>query len=399
MKINKKTLWIIIAAVAVCLCVAAYFLNKKKPHEVTYESALVEMGSISNSITATGTVEPITQVEVGTQVSGIVDKIYVDYNSVVKKGQVIAELDKVNLLNNLASRKSSLNSAQSEYEYQKKTFERIKQLHNKQMVSDDEYDQAEYNYTRAKNSYDVAKIEVQKAQTDLGYATIYSPISGVVLSKSVEEGQTVASSFNTPTLFVIAEDLTQMRVIADVDEADIGGVQENQRVTFTVDAYPQEVFNGQIVQVRQEAKTTNNVVTYEVVINAPNDNLKLKPGLTASVTIFTLERDSVLLAPSKALKFSPNDILLGALDTVIDVKAAKKVWTREGRRFIAHKVETGMSTGSQTEIISGISKGTRVITEAISGQMPGEAKAEDDSKNGSTTERSPFMPGPRGKKK
>ncbi len=391
-KKRKIVLWSLAALAIVVIISAALLIRKHKPHDMIYETAAVERGSISTSITATGTVEPITQVDVGTQVSGIVDKIYVDYNSEVKKGQVIAELDKVNLLNNLASRKSSLNSAQSEYEYQKKTFERITQLHDKQMVSDDEFDQAQYNFTRAKNSYEVAKIEVQKAQTDLGYATIYSPINGVVLSKSVEEGQTVASSFNTPTLFVIAEDLTQMRVIADVDEADIGGVKEQQRVTFTVDAYPQEIFNGKVVQVRQEAKTTNNVVTYEVVINAPNNDLKLKPGLTAAVTIFTLERDSALLVPSKALKFNPNNITIGALDTIQDVKAVKKVWTRKGRTFIAHEVITGLSTGSHTEILEGVEEGTHVITEAISGQGQQDNEEKDNA-------RSPFMPGPRGKKK
>lgn len=394
---NKKIFWAIIAVVIIC-GVAGYFLLKKKPHAVTYETAVVERGNINTSVTATGNVEPITQVEIGTQVSGIVDKIYVDYNSIVKKGQVIAELDKVNLLNELASRKSSLNSSQCEFNYQQKNYNRVKQLHDKQLVSDEEYDQAEYNYIRAKNSYEVAKIEVQKAQTNLGYATIYSPISGVVLSKAVEEGQTVASSFNTPTLFIIAEDLTQMRVIADVDEADIGGVKEHQRVTFTVDAYPQEVFNGEVVQVRQEATTTNNVVTYEVVINAPNNDLKLKPGLTASVTIYTMERDSVLLVPSKALKFSPNNILVGPMDTIQDINAIHKVWTREGHKFIAHQVEVGMSTGSQTEITSGVAEGTRVITDAVVGQMPGQGSVDggsDDNKQ----ERSPFMPGPRGKKK
>ncbi len=392
MKKSLITLIVVIAAAAIGC--AIYFLVRHKPHHVTYNTAVVERGSISNSITATGTIEPITQVEVGTQVSGIVNKIYVDYNSIVKKGQVIAELDKENLLNELASRKSNMNSAQSEFDYQQKLYNRVKELHDKHLASDEEYDQALYNYTRSKNSLEIAKVEVRKAQTNLGYATIYSPINGVVLSKAVEQGQTVASSFNTPTLFLIAEDLTQMRVVADVDEADIGGVAEGQRVSFTVDAYPQEIFNGKVVQVRQEATTTNNVVTYEVVINAPNDDLKLKPGLTASVTIYTVEHDSVLLVPAKALKFDPA-AYIGPLDTIEDIKARQKVWTREGNKFIALEVMLGMSSGSHVEVIEGVTEGMRVITDATQGLMPGE---EADGEQNTQTERSPFMPGPRKRK-
>ena len=293
---------IIILIITVAAAIAAWLLfGHKRPFEVTYNTAEVIRGSISSSITATGTIEPITQVEVGTQVSGIVNKIFVDYNSQVQKGQVIAELDKVNLQNELKAQQANLSTCQTEYDYQLKEYTRIKELHDKQLISDSEYDQAHYNYQRSKNSLEVARLNVAKAQTNLGYAPIYAPIDGVVLSKSVEEGQTVASSFNTPTLFIIAEDLTRMRVIADVDEADIGGVAEGQRVTFTVDAFPGEMFDGEVVQVRQEATSTNNVVTYEVVINAPNEDLKLKPGLTASVTIYTQEVNDVLIVPGKAL--------------------------------------------------------------------------------------------------
>lgn len=388
---------IIIAIAIVVISIAIYFMQKQNaPHKITYETSEVTKGNISLSVTATGTVEPITQVEVGTQVSGIVDKIFVDYNSIVKKGQVIAVLDKVNLESELASQESSLSSAQTEYEYELKTYNRQKELYEKGLVSESDYDLAYYNYMKAKNSFDVAKNNVAKAKTNLGYATIYAPINGVVLSKDVEEGQTVASSYSTPTLFVIAEDLTQMRVIADVDEADIGSVVEGQRVEFTVDAYPNTIFNGEVIQVRQEATTTSNVVTYEVVINAPNDNLKLKPGLTASVTIYTNERNNVLLVPSKALHFTPTADIIGEKDTIIDCEAKNKIWTRENNSFIAHAVEVGLSSGSQVEIISGINEGDFVITGTNIGFMLGENATPNANE---PKETSPFMPARPGAKK
>ena len=395
MKKNKN---IIIAVAILIVGIVIYsIMQKNAPHKATYESGEITTGNISLSVTATGTVEPITQVEVGTQVSGIVDKIYVDYNSVVKKGQVIAVLDKVNLESELASQQSSLSSAQTEYEYELKNYNRQKGLYEKGLVSESDYDQAYYTYMKAKNNYDVAKNNVAKAKTNLGYATIYAPINGVVLSKDVEEGQTVASSYSTPTLFVIAEDLTQMRVIADVDEADIGNVFEGQRVEFTVDAYPGNIFNGEVIQVRQEATTTSNVVTYEVVINAPNNDLKLKPGLTASVTIYTSERNNVLLAPSKALRFSPAADLIGENDTIIDCEGTSKVWTREDNKFVAHAVETGLSSGSQIEIVSGATEGMRVLTGINIGTMPGETAVSTD--NADQKETSPFMPARPGSKK
>lgn len=240
-------------------------------------------------MTATGTIEPVTSVTVGTQVSGIISKIFVDYNTVVKKGQVIAELDKTNLISSLNTAKANLSSAQSQLTYETSNYNRYKALYDKGLVSADEYENARLSFVQAKESVATAKETVKKAETDLGYATITSPIDGIVLSKEVEEGQTVAASYSTPELFTIAQDLTDMRVVADVDEADIGDVKEGARATFTVDAYPNDTFNGKVTQVRQEATTTNNVVTYEVVISAPNADLKLKPGLTANVTIYTAE--------------------------------------------------------------------------------------------------------------
>jgi HlyD family secretion protein len=390
----KKKSILIIAAVSAVGVIAWLSLGSAPKRNVSYETTRVAMGNISNSVTATGTVEPVTQVEIGTQVSGIVSKLYVDYNSEVKKGEVIAELDKTNLLNELASRKSTQLSAQTEYEYQLKNYTRIKTLHEKQLVADSDYETAWYNYEKARNSYDISRNDVAKAETNLGYATVYSPIDGVVLSRAVEEGQTVAASFSTPTLFTIANDLTDMQVVADVDEADIGEVVEGQRVTFSVDAFPGVVFEGKVTQVRQQATTTGNVVTYEVVVSAPNPELKLKPGLTANITIYTLERNNVLSVPSKALRFTPVPSVTGNGDNVADINAEHKLWTREGDTFTAHAVRIGISNGILTEITEGISEGTAVVTGVTTGRLPGETNMSP-AQNGQQ-ESSPFMPSPPG---
>lgn len=389
MKKSVKITLIVVAVMAAA--VAAWFLCRPKPPmPPKYEATTVKRGSLQNSVTATGTVEPVTQVEVGTQVSGIVSHLYADYNSVVKKGQLIAELDKTNLLNDLSSKKSNLAVSKTEYEYQQKNYERTKTLYDKQLVSESDYETAYYNYNKAKNNYDIAKIQLATSETNLSYATIYSPIDGVVLSRAVEEGQTVNAGMNTPTLFNIAADLTDMRVIADVDEADIGDVRDGQRVSFTVDAYPTVVFEGSVRQVRQEATTTSNVVTYEVVISAPNPDLKLKPGMTANITIYTLERDGVLLVPTKALKFTPSD---GGDDTIIDCTAQHKLWLLELGTVRAVAVEIGDAAGSQTEIVSGVDEGALVATGVASATA---TEAVEPTTNG---ERSPFMPGPPGSNK
>lgn len=261
-------IWIGVIAVAI-IAVAVWMLSGiKKERQISFETDKVKKNDIQNSITATGTIEPVTSVTVGTQVSGIVSKLFVDYNSVVKKGQIIAELDKTNLTSELNTAKANLSSAQSTLAYETANYKRYKTLFDKGLVSADDYENAELSYLKAKEAVATSRETVRKAQTNLGYATITSPIDGVVLSKSVEEGQTVAASFSTPELFNIAQDLTDMRVVADVDEADIGDVHEGERVTFTVDAYPNDTFEGEVTQVRQEATTTNNVVTYEVVISA-----------------------------------------------------------------------------------------------------------------------------------
>ena len=386
---NKRLLAIIIAVVA-CVAATAYFISGgKKEEKVTFETTKVEQGNIQTTITATGTIEPMTSVTVGTQVSGIVSKLYVDYNSVVKKGQVIAELDKTNLISELNTAKANLSSAQSSATYEQNNYNRYKTLYEKGLVSADEYESALLSYQRAKEQVNTSRESVQKAQTNLGYATITSPIDGVVLSKSVEEGQTVAASFNTPELFIIAQDLTDMRVIADIDEADIGGVKEGQRVSFTVDAYPDDKFEGEVTQVRQQPTTESNVVTYEVVISAPNEALKLKPGLTANVTIFTLEKNDVLVVPAKALRFMPNEAFLEKDQTIEDVEAPHKLWTKEGNTFKAHKVEIGTTNGVLTEIVGGVDAGTEVLSDF---NLAGGGEAANQQAS------NPFMPRPKNNK-
>lgn len=387
-------IWIVIAVVVIAAMASFLLSGNKKKEEVNFVTEAVAPANIVNSITATGTIEPVTSVTVGTQVSGIVSKLYVDYNSVVKKGQVIAELDKTNLISELNTAKANLASAQSSLNYQSANYSRYAALYKKGLVAGSDYDQARLTYQQARDQVATARESVQKAQTNLGYATITSPIDGVVLSKSVEEGQTVAASFSTPELFTIAQDLTNMQVVADVDEADIGNVKVGERVSFTVDAYPDDTFTGQVKQVRQEATTTNNVVTYEVVISAPNVDMKLKPGLTANVTIYTQEIKEVLSVLSKALRYTPAKETVGD-KKIKDVSNAKnKVWTIEGNNVVAHSVSVGMTDGAHTQILSGIKQGQQVIT-GVSVQSDDPTAAD----GASTTESSPFAPGPRGKKK
>lgn len=425
--------WYIVAAVVVVAIVAFLLTRKTSTEEVSFETATVGNANIQNSVTATGTIEPVTSVTVGTQVSGIVSKLYVDYNSQVKKGQVIAELDKTNLTSELNQAKAQLKSAEAQVEsaesdvrkaqadyrsqqasvsYQLSNYNRYRTLHNKGLISANDYETARLSYQQAQQTLAAgrqtianaqesvyqarqqvaqAREQVSQAQTNLGYATITSPIDGVVISKSVEEGQTVAASFSTPELFTIAKDLTNMQVVADVDEADIGDVKNGERVTFTVDAYPDDEFQGTVTQVRQEATTTNNVVTYEVVISAPNHDLKLKPGLTANVVIYTQERTGVLSVPTKALKFTPTKETVGSKYKIRDINNAKnKVWTLEGNVLQAHKVNIGMTDGTHTQIVSGIKSGQKVITQ-LNVTKPEEEQSDDDDDN----EQSPLTPGPR----
>ena len=268
----------------------------------------------------------------------------------------------------------------------------MKELHDKQYISDDEFESARLSYDKARVSYDAQKLSVQEAQTNLSYAYIYSPIDGVILSREVEEGQTVAASMTTPTLFTIAQDLTDMRVIADVDEADIGGVKVGQRVSFAVDAFPNDKFEGHVTQVRQQATTSSNVVTYQVVISAPNPDLKLMPGLTANVEIFTLELHDVLCVSAKALRYFPRETALMKGDVIEPAEGrAPKLWYRDGQTIKAYPVQVGASNGIFTQITSGVSEGQEVINEAVIDDGNAAAAQMPQQNN------NPFMPGPRGR--
>ena len=387
----------VLVAVGMCACCFQGCADKEK---IIWQTEAVARNSMSEMVSATGTVEPVTKVDVGTQVSGIVDKIYVDYNSIVKKGQLIAEMDKVTLQAELESQEAQLASAKAEYDYQQKNYARSKVLFEKQLISDSDYESATYNYEKAKSAYEKSKADIVKVRRNLRYAVITSPIDGVVISREVEEGQTVAAGFETPTLFTIAKDLTEMQVIADVDEADIGQVREGQRVTFTVDAYREEVFEGEVTQVRLEATVESNVVTYEVVISAPNPELKLKPGLTATVSIYTLEKNNVLTIAPKALRFVPdmalaeeNGIVLKSLK--IDNPALQKtVWVRNGQTLEEKEIRVGTSTTLMVEVLGGLDEGEMVVT----GMERGGRNAMGTPNTGNT-ESSPFMPKPPGSDK
>ena len=382
------TLW------AIVLCIGC-----SRQEKINWQTEKASRNSMSEMVSATGTVEPVTQVEVGTQVSGIVDKIYVDYNSVVKKGQLIAEMDKVTLQAELQSQEAQLANAKTEYDYQQKNYTRSKVLFEKQLISDSEYETAAYTYEKAKSAYEKAEADIVKVRRNLGYAVITSPIDGVVISREVEEGQTVAAGFETPKLFTIAKDLTEMQVIADVDEADIGQIREGQRVAFSVDAYRGETFRGTVTQVRLEATVESNVVTYEVVISAPNPELKLKPGLTATVTIYTLEKNDILTIAPKAFRFVPDAALAEKVGITLQPLQTehptlqKTVWVKNEQTLQEREVRIGTATTLLVEILEGLKEGEEVVTGmAKGGQVPGGRPMPGE------TASSPFMPKPPGKK-
>lgn len=400
---NQKKLTIGIVGIALVAGALYLLAGKSSKNSLKLETALVSRHSITNTVTATGTVEPVTEVEVGTQVSGIIDKLYADYNDQVTAGQLIAEMDKVNLKAELASAQAQLASSKTEFEYQQKNYARSKVLYEKKLISDSDYETATYNYEKAKAAYDQSQAAMVKVRRNLEYATITSPIDGVVIDKAVEEGQTVAAGFETPTLFTIAADLTKMQVIADVDEADIGNVEDGQRVTFTVDAYPNDTFEGVVKQIRlgdsssssSSTTSTSTVVTYEVVVTADNPDLKLKPRLTANITIYTLERDNVLTVPTKSLRFVPEANILSELGWTIsdentEAPAGKRlVWIKNGTNLHPKAIAVGSTSGSFIEVTEGLAEGEEIVVDLEAASAAPVA----------TAEKSPFMPGPPGSDK
>ncbi len=433
---------IIIYAVVSCFILAAiltYLFTKTSSAGYVIETAKVERGSISNTITATGTLEATNTVEVGTQVSGVIEKLYVDFNSEVKKGQLIAELDKSTLKSSLETAEADLDKATAEYEYQEKNLARMQTLYDKGVLSQSDYDEAVYNYKLTKANLKSSKANVEKAERNLGYANIYSPIDGVVLNRAVEEGQTVAASMSTPELYTITNDLSVMQVEADVDEADIGMVKVGQNVDFTVDAFPDDTFKGAISEIRLQPNEDSNVITYTVIVTVQNPDMKLKPGMTASITAYVEVANDVLLAAGKALRFTPDQAVMEEMmksmpqGDMMPPKGAggpqmgeggpqmgeggsnmmgggmpgpppgmgmdesdssiKMVWVKQGEMIHPARVETGINDGTQVEILSGLNEGDELVTSIEKGvkeEVEQETEEEDES--------SPFVPQHKGKK-
>ena len=411
---NRKRTIVIIAVIILVITSTIFVLNANGKVEYVFETVVVEKGSISNTVTATGTLEATNTVVVGTQVSGVIEKLYVDFNSKVKKGQLLAELDKSTLNSNLENAEADISNAIAEVEYQKSNFERNKKLFEKEMISESDYDLSRYNYKRSEAALKSSKANLSKAKQNLSYANIYAPINGIVMNRAVEEGQTVAASMNTPELFTIANDLAEMQVEADVDEADIGLVTEGQRVEFTVDAFPDETFSGKITQVRLQPKESSNVITYTVIVTVANPELKLKPGMTASITDYVQEVNDVLLLTGKATRFTPErEMMMDYIGTLPESERPqrrmgqrrensqeltsgnqrrelnenmKRVWIKEREIIKPVMVETGMTDGINFEIISGLNAGDEIITSMEIGN-----NSVVSSKKTEEAQKSPFV--------
>lgn len=402
MKIKLKKIHFLIGGIVVILlCVGLYFLTNPKQVNLELQTVDVHIGEVAKTVTATGTIQPITKVEVGTQVSGVVNKIFVDFNSEVKHGQLIAELDKTNLLSALTQSSAMYENATNELKYQQSIYERQSDLFKKGVITQSDYEIAVYNYNNAKGNVTQRKADLDKAKTNLGYADIYSPISGVVLSRAVDEGQTVAASLNTPTLFTIARDLKEMQVEANVDEADIGQVKMGQRVTFTVDAFPEEEFDGMVTQVRLNPTTTSNVVTYTVVIKADNPDLKLMPGMTATITIYTQEFTDILVIEAKAANAN---IEIQKIEQYYKLKGIpfdfktfappfrsnfKSVFIVKNGKIEPRRVQLGVSDGVNVQVIDGLQQGESILYNIGNNKKEIKGKENNEESSGS-----PFMPKP-----
>jgi HlyD family secretion protein len=412
---KKKNIIILLSLILIlAVILIRFFIKNGSNQKVVIETVKASVGTILNTVTATGTIEPTERVEVGTQVSGVVQKIYVDYNSTVKKGQLIAELDKTLLKSQLNQSRVLLHAAQNDVTFQKKNYDRITALYEKGMVSQEDMDKALYSYQQAVTAEEKAKADLERARSNLGYASIYSPINGIILSRAVDEGQTVAASLNAPTLFTIARDLTKMEVRANVDEADIGQVQQGQRVTFTVDSYPQKTFDGRVSQVRLEPQVVSNVVTYTITIDAENPEQQLLPGMTASITIYTQEAQNVVTIPAKAIRFKPDWEMMrdymkqqgisgekrksrgdgrGELSGGMNAqrpempKDQTRVWIKQEQRLRPVRIKTGLSDGSLIEVIEGLDEGAEVAV-----AMERKSKSITNGNDDSSQRNNPFMP-------
>lgn len=375
---KKKKRKIVIGSVVVALLlivIIATIIGKHKSMPLEVNTSKVTVDSIQIVVTATGEIQPVYQVTVGTQVSGKVEKLYVDYNSHVEKGQLLAELDRSTLLEQVNMAQANLSDAESNLTLAQQNYDRVKQLYENKAATQESFEQASNTYIQAKNKVTTSKSSLQQAQVNLSYSQIYSPISGIVLNKEVEEGQTVAASFSTPTLFTIANDLTQMQVEANVDEADIGQVKEGQTVTFTVDAFPDDVFSGTVKQVRLEPTVTSNVVTYTVIINAPNPEEKLFPGMTANVNIIVNQQTGNTI-PMEALYFTLSkenektlqkqgyqiqNVSQQHVDESLKNISKKLIWVKHENTLIQKSVEIGINDGAKSLITNGVQEGENVV--------------------------------------
>ncbi len=422
---KKKYKWVIWVLLLVAAGVGIWFWKfKEEEKPVVLETEQPHYGTIATSVTATGTIQPVDTVSVGTQVSGTISKVYVDFNDKVKKGQLIAEIDKTILTAQRDQISANLRQARANQDYQKGNYERQKQLLDVGAISKADYEIALNTYNAGNDNVNAIAAQLKAAQQNLYYANIYSPIDGTVLTRNVSVGQTVASSLNTPTLFVIAKDLTKMQVMAAVDEADIGNVKNGQRVTFTVDAFPDNVFEGHVNEVRLRPSVSSNVVTYSTIVDAPNDDLKLKPGMTANITVFTQEIPNALLVSAKATRFRPDSSLYkkytieggkfkdgqgkggmrigsapkdtsgmnknGKRDASETVETGKSaiVWVKKDSTLSRRKIKIGLTDDTNVQVLSGLTTDDVVVS--------GSHQEETGTKGGSGAPRSPFMPQRRG---
>lgn len=392
MKIKKI---IIILSILVGLFLFYKVFLSSKGEELVVLSQPITKGEITDVITATGTLKALNTVDVGTQVSGVIDELYVDFNDKVKTGQVIARLDTKTLNANVSDAKSNLDRAQLQTQQLKLVYERTKSLFDQKLASKEELERTEYEYKNAEINVKMMSVQLNRASVNLGYASVISPINGVVVSRNVSKGQTVAAAFTTPTLFTIAQDLKDMLIEADIDEADIGKVKVGQAVEFFVDAYPDELFTGKVQQIRLQPKTTQNVVNYTVIIELKNEELKLFPGMTANISIIVEKKMNILIIPATSLNYVLPDEMPKGIEindtTTFDeneIGSRSKVWVKEKGRIRAIVVETGITDGSTYELIKGLPENTEVVT-----------SIEKKSSVVTTKKTSPLMPNVRGKKK
>jgi HlyD family secretion protein len=410
---KKKYIILAFVLLGVTAAVSWYFLGKEKLQPVNFITAIATPGYIAKSITATGTVEPLDTVTVGAQVSGVVKRVLVDFNSMVKKGQLLAEIDASILRAQEDAAKANLASAKSNFDFQASNFAMQSRLFDEKVISKSEYLLSTNQYRDAEASVDNAEAQLRVIQKTLSYTNIYSPVNGVVLNRNVSAGQTIASSFNAPVLFVIAKDLTRMQVDAAVDEADIGGVKTGQNASFTVDAFPNDIFTGTVREILLHPSVSANVVTYRTLINVDNTSMKLKPGMTASINIYIQEDSSALLIPSRALSFKPDSSLVSRFkiiravrDTAGRAKTHSKnrlnqretnsqtsnenadtrksfIWQKAGDTLRERKIITALNDDAYVQVINGLSPGEEVITNV-------SANGNKDAPG--TTPRSPFIP-------